>query len=645
MLPILRENRAFVLPIFVAAAYLPAYCSVNLGTAELGSSRSATVTLTIPSAATLTTIEVRTQGATDLAFTNAGAGTCQTGMAYAAGAQCTVKVSFAPQASGTRYGAVVLSDAGGVIASVYLRGTGLGPQGILSPGTATINNFLFQSPQAIAADGSGNVFVGDQGSYPDPNEDWQTVPAVYEISPPHVMNDPNPGTIGSGFGDPDGLAVDGAGNVYVSDIGFSYVGLETEPWVISPGVYKETLQADGSYVQTSIGANWVGPVGLAVDGDGNVFVADSGDCQSCALGGTSKAGTVYKMELQSDGSYIQKSIGKAWASPQGVAVDASGNVYVTEWTSLVKGVHGGPAVFKETLQANGSYAQTVIGSGWKQPSSIVVDASGSLFVLDGKIWSETPGANGSYTRALIDKTAIEPTAFAMTGAGNLFVTDTWAGPGFGAFIFVDLNKPPAVYFPATPEGLTSAPQTVSLLNIGNASLSFSEVSYPAGFGPGESSVDACTSGTVLAAGRSCSLPIEFQPSDDLASGSLRVHGNVTAITDSLGMAGHENQIMVKGLEIPPQTAAPVFSLKAGAYRQPQQVKITDSMVGASIYYTLHGATPSKASTLYSGPITVAATETIKAIAIAPGHSESPVVSARYSIEPPSEVATAVYRIK
>ncbi|MGB6686400.1 MAG: chitobiase/beta-hexosaminidase C-terminal domain-containing protein [Terracidiphilus sp.] len=640
---------------------MPAYSSVNLGTVELGSSRSATVTLTIPSATTLTNIEVRTQGATGLAFTNAGGGTCQTGTAYAAGAQCTVKVSFAPQASGNRYGAVVLSDAGGLIASVYLRGNGFGPQGILSPGTATVNSFVFQSPEAIAADGSGNVFVGDQGTGPDPDEDWQTEPSVYEFSPPHVIKNLNPGTIGSGFGDPDGLAVDGAGNVYVSDIGFSYVGLETEPWVISPGVYKETLRADGSYVQTSIGTNWVGPAGIAVDGNGNVFVADSGNCQSCALGGTSKAGAVYKMELQADGSYIQKSIGKAWASPQGVAVDASANVYVAEWTSLVKGVRGGPAVFKETPQANGSYVQTAIGSGWKQPSSVVIDASGSLFVLDGKIWRETPEENGRYTRVLIDKTAIEPTAFAMTAAGNLLVTDSWPGPGFGAFFSIDLNKPPVIYFPATPEGLNSAPQTVSLFNIGNASLAFSAVSYPPGFGSSEPAVDACTSGTVLAAGGSCSLPIEFQPGNDLSSGSLRIHGDVAAITDSLNMVGYENRIAVTGLEIPPQTTAPVYSLKAGAYRQPQQVKITDSMAGASIYYTLHGATPSKASTLYSGPITVASTETIKAIAIAPGHSESPIVSARYSIKPPaatpafspsggndssahlpSEVATAVH---
>ena len=97
------------------------------------------------------------------------------------------------------------------------------------------------------------------------------------------------------------------------------------------------------------------------------------------------------MELQADESYIQKSIGKAWASPQGVAVDASGNVYVAEWTSLVKGVHGGPAVFNESPQANGTFVPTAISGRWKHSFSVVIDASGSLFVLDGKISARRQG--------------------------------------------------------------------------------------------------------------------------------------------------------------------------------------------------------------------------------------------------------------
>jgi large repetitive protein len=631
MLTRLGEVRSFALPALLVAACLPAYSSVNFGPVGLASNRSNTVTLTIPAATTLTSIAVRTQGAAGLDFADAGGGTCATGTAYAANAKCTVQVSFAPLSTGNRYGAVVLSDSSGVIASVYLWGIGIGPQSILSPGTATIDNFGFQFPQGIGVDGGGNVFVADQGMGWDGIGDWAIDPSVYVFSPSQGMYNQNPGTVGSGLGDPDGIAVDGAGNLYISDLGFYYVGVYSPPYVIPGAVYKETLQTGGWYTQSLVGG-FVGPAGLAVDQNGNVYVADSGNCQSCTSGGSNLAGGVYEMEPQPDGSYKQKGIGQAWASPHGVAVDAGGNVYVAEWASQAKGVRGGPAVFKETLQASGSYVQTPISSGWGQPSSIAVDASGSVFVLDGAIWRESLNANGSYSEALVDASAYWPTGFAMTEAGNFFVSDVGQSPpGAGTFDYINLNKPPAFSFPATPEGLSSSAQTASIFNIGNASLTFSEVSYPAGFGASASVADSCTSGTALAAGGSCLLPIEFQPSEKLSSGSLLFSGNVTATTDSLG-APSENQIPVRGREIPPQTPAPLFSLKAGIYGKPQELKITDSMAGASIHYALHGVIPNEASPLYSGPIAVASNETVKAIAIAPGHSASPVVSAKYSIE-------------
>jgi hypothetical protein len=81
----------------------------------------------------------------------------------------------------------------------------------------------------------------------------------------------------------------------------------------------------------------------------------------------------------------------------------------------------------------------------------------------------------------------------------------------------------------------------------------------------------------------------------------------------------------------PPAATPAFSVKAGPYSKAQTVKITDATQGAIIYYATHGKTPTTASTKYTGPITVSATETIKAIAVAAGHNDSAVASATYTI--------------
>ena len=82
---------------------------------------------------------------------------------------------------------------------------------------------------------------------------------------------------------------------------------------------------------------------------------------------------------------------------------------------------------------------------------------------------------------------------------------------------------------------------------------------------------------------------------------------------------------------------PVFTPKGGTYTSVQSITITDSMPGASIYFTTDGTSPTTASNLYSGPITVLATQTIKAMAVASGYSNSAVSTATYTIGAASPV--------
>ena len=80
-----------------------------------------------------------------------------------------------------------------------------------------------------------------------------------------------------------------------------------------------------------------------------------------------------------------------------------------------------------------------------------------------------------------------------------------------------------------------------------------------------------------------------------------------------------------------QAAMPAFSVGAGTYTAAQTVTITDATAGATIYYTTDGTAPSASSSVYSGPIVVASSETIEAIADANGYVNSTVATAAYTL--------------
>jgi hypothetical protein len=90
----------------------------------------------------------------------------------------------------------------------------------------------------------------------------------------------------------------------------------------------------------------------------------------------------------------------------------------------------------------------------------------------------------------------------------------------------------------------------------------------------------------------------------------------------------------------PLAPAPYFSLAGGTYSTPQTLALTDSVPGASICYTTNGKSPLDDNglevgdcTWYTGPITVARTELVQAVAIAPGHNVSNAGSKKYVYAP------------
>jgi hypothetical protein len=91
-------------------------------------------------------------------------------------------------------------------------------------------------------------------------------------------------------------------------------------------------------------------------------------------------------------------------------------------------------------------------------------------------------------------------------------------------------------------------------------------------------------------------------------------------------------------------ATPTFSPAAGTYNEAQDVTISTTTSGASIYYTTDNSTPSSTNgTLYTGAINVSETTTIKAIAVKTGNNDSQVAEATYTIETGGDSGSTIYR--
>jgi hypothetical protein len=133
-------------------------------------------------------------------------------------------------------------------------------------------------------------------------------------------------------------------------------------------------------------------------------------------------------------------------------------------------------------------------------------------------------------------------------------------------------------------------------------------------------------------------------SSTLYSGAITV--SATQTIEAIAVAsGYSNSAIATATYTISQstvTAIPVISPFGGAYTSIQSVTIGDPTSGATIYYTTDGSTPSTSSTLYSGAITVSATETIEAIAVAPGLTTSGVASAAYTITGTTTLSGAIF---
>jgi sugar lactone lactonase YvrE len=461
----------------------------DFGQVQIGTKSAAMPILLVFSASgKLGSTTVLTQGVTGLDFALASGGTCTANTTYNAGQACTVNLAFTPEFAGSRYGSVVLTDANhNILATGYAQGTGVGPQINFLPNTeSTIASTGLYDPNGVAVDGRGNVYIADSANNRILKETLSRNNFAQSVIPTSPLNYPY------------GIAVDAGGNIYVADTN-NFRVLKESP-------------SDGSYVESVVAGfspnDSVFPMGVAVDGKGNVYFS----CSSGAL----------YIETLAAGSYTQSTAPTGTSSLAGLAVDEGGNIYLADNANV--------AILKETPSGGGYILSTLPISGIGVPAGIALDGRGDIFISDfaNQIWEEIPAGNG-YMQSSIATSALDlPFGLAVDGPGNLYIADA---SNFRV-LKEEFANPPSLTFASTGIGSTSSdsPQIISVENVGNAALAFpvpsrgTNPTITANFTLNSSGESACplvsahaSQPGTLAAGASCLLPVSFSPA---ALGSL-----------------------------------------------------------------------------------------------------------------------------
>jgi hypothetical protein len=439
------------------------------------------------------------------------------------------------------------------------------------------------------------------------------------------------------------LAVDGAGNAYINDAGNQNC---TGCGPINAAIYKET-PSNGGYTETVINTGLT-ESSVAVDGNGNIFWLDNS--------------SVYAEILQPDGSYAQSvpmtlpslATGYALDTLDSITVDGSGNLYIhIYWTDNLD-VVGYPKVYDgllEEVASSGTYTPTGVGCcanllgeevTYYPLVRIQADTRGVIYEWKNGteyLAIEVPQGNGNYYNDAYENGDIYSLkSLAIDASGNFYLANG------GTLLEYVYSPPPIVSFQSTSEGVNSSdsPKNIPILNIGNAPLTISSISFPTDFSESTPS-GSCVAGVTLAPDESCNISIDFTPIAALGSSASKVLTESVDITTNALPAAQT--ITVTGTEIAPPAATPTFSVPTGTYAALQTVTISDTNSNSSIYYTTDGkTTPTTASTPYMGAITVSATETVEAIAVAPGYSSSAVASATYTITPGFTIAGAAVTV-
>jgi hypothetical protein len=323
------------------------------------------------------------------------------------------------------------------ITPVGLVGTLAGLAGSAGSADGTGSAARFYGPRGAAVDSAGNVYVADYGNH-----------TIRKITPAGVVSTLAGLALSFGSADgtgsaarfyyPSGVAVDGSGNVYVGDWGNHTIRKITPAGVVSTfaGLAGNWGSADG----TGSAARFTYPYGVAVDGSGNVYVADQNNHTIRTI---TPAGVVSTLAGTAGSSGSADGTGSAarFNNPEGVAVDGSGNLYVVDaGNATIRKIT--PAGVVSTLAGTAGSLGSADGTGsaarFYNPRSVAVDGAGNAYIADQSnhtirkiapggvvsTWAGAVGVSGTADGTGGAARFCFPNSVAVDGSGNIIVADT-----------------------------------------------------------------------------------------------------------------------------------------------------------------------------------------------------------------------------
>ncbi|MDO3628689.1 NHL repeat-containing protein [Mucilaginibacter sp. BT774] len=289
----------------------------------------------------------------------------------------------------------------------------------------------FNHPFGLAVDAGGNLYIADVGNNVIRKMDTTDLVTTF-AGIGSVKGSTNGFDSLATFNKPFGVATDAAGNVYVADAGNNLIRMVGTAGMVS--TFAGTGIAGSSNVADSVTFN--SPLGVAVDGSGNVYVADY---ENNLIRKVTQAGIVRTLAGSgAKGADDGLDTAATFNLPEAVAVDGTGNVYVADnGNDLIRKIT--PAGQVSTFAGSGQPGKsdgTGTSASFNSPFGIAVDAAGNVYVADSgnnlirKITpdgtvttiagSGSKGANDGAGNAASFNT---PSGIAVDKSGNIYVAD------------------------------------------------------------------------------------------------------------------------------------------------------------------------------------------------------------------------------